>query len=85
LRGSSDNDTLVGTKKGDVIYGEGGNDNINGRNGRDKIYGGKGDDEIVGGREGSRGKVDIIDCGPGNDRVILYKKDMQENCEKVSE
>jgi Tol biopolymer transport system component len=83
LRGTAGNDVLVGTSGNDRICGFGGNDVIRGRGGDDVILGGDGNDTLLGGagrdlvfggrgndtllgRDGTR---DVLDGGPGRDRI----------------
>lgn len=72
--GTTDDDTIKGTKVGDAIRGGGGNDKVLGNAGgdeivteqdNDKIQGGDGDDYIE-----TRGGDDQIDGGAGNDLIL---------------
>ncbi len=49
IKGTTGNDTLVGTDLYDVIFGGAGNDTIDGGAGNDKLYGGDGNDTFLGG------------------------------------
>lgn len=62
--GTTDDDTLRGTKDADLILGRGGNDTISGRGGADVICGGAGNDKIT-----SAGANDQLDGGADNDRL----------------
>jgi Ca2+-binding RTX toxin-like protein len=71
IRGTEDDDELVGTEGPDKIWGAGGNDTIEGLGGDDVICSGSGDDRIDGGEGddallGQSGK-DRIDGGPGDE------------------
>ncbi|WP_019954551.1 calcium-binding protein [Yoonia vestfoldensis] len=73
IKGSFEDDVIVGTDGNDVIYGYKGDDTISGLGGIDEIYGGEGDDTITGGdgRDilfGGPGD-DMIDGGEGNDTI----------------
>jgi Ca2+-binding RTX toxin-like protein len=81
LHGGDGDDTLHGGKGSDTGFGEGGNDEfyfVEGTNRSrqqppppqeraDQLNGGEGDDTFV----TVDGKLDIIDCGPGNDRAWI--------------
>ncbi|HFC97828.1 MAG TPA: calcium-binding protein, partial [Thermosulfurimonas dismutans] len=64
LRGTEEDDHLIGQEGKDFIYGEGGND---------RIYGGEGDDTLVGGSGD-----DYLEGGPGNDTYIFKPGDGQD-------
>jgi len=65
IRGTEEDDRLIGTRRRDVICGLGGNDLIRGRGGNDVIRGGRGDDRL----HGNRGN-DRITGQSGNDRIV---------------
>ncbi len=67
IDGGAGADFLVGDRGDDRIIAGAGNDTIGGDPGRDFVKGGAGDDTIS---EGD-GERDVIDCGPGVDRVIF--------------
>jgi hypothetical protein len=82
IRGTDENDRLVGTPKRDVICalegndtikGLGGNDVVRGGAGKDRIFGGKGNDRLYGnaGNDLLRGQSgrDRIVGGAGQDRI----------------
>lgn len=74
IRGTFDDDTLVGSESADLIYGFQGNDTINGGDGDDEIRPGEGDDTVFAGLGndyilGSPGNDDL-DGGVGNDRIF---------------
>jgi Ca2+-binding RTX toxin-like protein len=100
VRGTPQADRLVGTPTGDKLIGRGGEDVLRGRGGgdlllggaaRDRITPGKAFDEVKsgGGRDLIRARdrgTDLIDCGPGRDRVIVdLVEDGVFNCERVVE
>ena len=64
IRGSPNNDKLIGTNNNDLIIGFGGDDKIIGKQGNDCLVGGPGEDRIF----GNRGN-DVILGGDGNDRI----------------
>ena len=88
IRGTINNDQIVGTPKPDVICGLGGNDVIAGLGGNDRIDGGAGDDLIDGGSGqdtllGGNGNDilhakdrahDVVNGGPGNDTAVVDPK-----------
>jgi Ca2+-binding RTX toxin-like protein len=79
LFGGRGADELEGGRGADVLVGGLGGDQLNGGLGPDHIYGGPQDDTIraVGGGR------DVIDCGPGRDRVEKDRRDRTRNCEIV--
>jgi Ca2+-binding RTX toxin-like protein len=64
-RGSSFDDTFIGSNLGDHIYGEGGADTVDAGNGDDRILGGPGNDDLDGG-EGN----DVFDGQQGDDVIF---------------
>jgi RTX calcium-binding nonapeptide repeat (4 copies) len=73
IRGTADNETLVGTPKRDWIEARDGADEVRGRGGNDLLTGGPGDDWVRGGRgndeiEDDRGR-DLLIGGPGRDSI----------------
>jgi Ca2+-binding RTX toxin-like protein len=89
MKGTSGDDALTGTPSADRLTGAGGNDRLSGMAGNDVLIGGTGQDRLVGGtgddRIGARdGERDIVDCGPGRDRVTADSLDaVRGNCEVV--
>ena len=73
IRGTINDDVLVGTSGGDVICGLGGDDMIQGLGGADRLFGGNGNDVLVGG-SGS----DLLNGGLGDDRLLArdHKEDV---------
>jgi Ca2+-binding RTX toxin-like protein len=99
LIGTSEKDEIYGLAGGDAIDGRGKADELHGGRGIDEILGRSGNDYIVGGRgydelnahngndrvEAADGKIDIIDCGPGDaDRVSIDEMDFIRSCEIVN-
>ena len=79
--GRAGNDTLIGGGGDDIVKGEAGNDTLTGSGGQDDLFGGDGDDTI----DARDGKLDYIDCGPGNDTVTVDKReDGVFDCETVN-
>ncbi|MEE2827198.1 MAG: calcium-binding protein, partial [Planctomycetota bacterium] len=68
LRGGPDNDELHGGNDYDRLYGEGG---------ADALYGEMGNDSLVSGV----GDVDVLNGGPGKDRLLVYSQDDVRNVE----
>lgn len=79
--GRGGNDTILGGAGDDRLYGGAGNDVITGGSGGDRVYGGAGSDSI----DVADGERDIVDCGPGNDRVVADIVDVIDtSCEVVA-
>ena len=72
--GTTNDDTIKGTKISDAIRGGGGNDKIIGNAGNDEIVTGQNKDMILGGDDDdyieTRGGDDHIDGGAGNDLIL---------------
>ena len=96
LLGNKGNDTLRGAKGKDRLKGGPGEDRIFGGRGRDRIIGGAGSNQlnmVDGAEQGSpgndvikarNGQPDEIDCGAGDDRVIVDRvEDGVYDCETV--
>jgi Ca2+-binding RTX toxin-like protein len=95
LYGGNGNDTLTGDFRGFLVFPNEGSDRLYGGPGNDLIVGGKGSDKIEGGlgndtiyaryfhQVGGDGSADVIDCGPGYDRVFFHplEGDSAVNCE----
>jgi hypothetical protein len=85
IRGTINDDHLLGTAKGDTICGLGGNDLIEGFGGNDRLLGGAGDDRLNGGAgsdilsgdagndwlNSKDGTADTVIGGPGADRALV--------------
>jgi hypothetical protein len=80
LFGGVGNDRLTGGLKADELSGGAGDDQLLPGQGRDRVRGGAGND-VVSARDGSR---DVVDCGPGFDRVTADRRDVLRRCEKRS-
>ena len=96
LRGNGGNDTLLGGKGKDRLKGGRGEDRLFGGKGKDRMIGGPGSNQlnmVDGVEQGSpgndvikarNGQPDEIDCGAGDDRVIVDSvEDGVFNCETV--
>ena len=68
LDGGPGNDKLTGGEGRDSLYGGDGNDELKGLGGRDELYGQAGDD-LVSGDSHKAPAADVIDGGPGVDRI----------------
>lgn len=68
---------------GERFVGASSNDRLTGGKGSDEISGAKGDDKI----DIRSGGADQVDCGSGNDRVIVKRADADDeiarNCERI--
>ncbi|HZR95536.1 MAG TPA: hypothetical protein VFA56_07555 [Gaiellaceae bacterium] len=78
--GRGGNDTLLGGAGDDRIEGGPGNDVVTGGAGVDHLFGGAGSDTIY----AADGERDVVDCGPGRDRVVADAADRTTNCEVVA-
>jgi hypothetical protein len=97
LRGEAGSDLVLGLAGRDRLQGGGGDDCLHGGAGRDRVSGGAGDDLLAGGRQvdriyggagddevkARRGRADVVDCGPGEDRVTVGRGDVTRRCERV--
>ena len=88
LNGGPGNDVITSTRDGAVVHGGDGDDkliggrkadNLTGGTGRDVIKGGKGPD-LIRAIDNDR---DIVNCGPGIDRVKQDGIDKVKNCERL--
>ena len=89
LIGTPGADRITGGRGGDRIRGRGGDDRLSGRRGRDCISGGTGNDRIFGGPGRDRisavdGTRDFVNCGSGNDRARVDRRDVVRRCEHVT-
>jgi hypothetical protein len=81
LSGGTGDDTLVGDNGNDILIGGPGNDDLEGGHGINHINAGPGDDRID---VQNSSKLDVVDCGPGNDTVFADHGDrIAKNCETV--
>lgn len=89
LKGGSSHDRLFGRAGDDRIRGGSGNDTVAGGAGDDRLWGDTGRDRISGGSgddlvHAADGRVDTVNCGSGEDRVIADRSDrIARNCERV--
>jgi Ca2+-binding RTX toxin-like protein len=77
LSGGPGADELQGDGGADVLLGGSGNDRVTGGGGADVVRAGAGAD-VVGAADGRR---DVVDCGPGRDRVTADRSDRLRGCE----
>jgi uncharacterized repeat protein (TIGR01451 family) len=80
LVGGAGNDRLYGGLKRDVLVGGDGDDQLFPGTGRDLVRAGAGND-VISARDGSR---DVVECGPGTDRVTADRRDRLVGCEQVA-
>lgn len=79
VAGLAGDDRLAGGQGSDVLDGGDGDDVIDAGDGKDHVDGGAGDDTI----DVVDYLRDVVDCGPGVDRVRARKGDVLRNCEHV--
>lgn len=79
LVGSAGADTLLGGRGRDVVVGGAGDDAINPGDGVDAVVAGPGEDDIM----TVDGRGEIVDCGPGSDRLVADRADLVVGCESV--
>lgn len=97
IRSDGGDDRALGSDGSDNITGGPGDDQINGGDGRDYLDGSEGEDRLVGAKGNdtiisstgatlrSRDNArDVVNCGPGTDRVSADRKDELNGCEKVT-
>ena len=77
LRGAQDNDRLHGGGGNDRVVGDA--PNAGDRTSFDRLFGGAGNDTV----RSVGGSRDVIDCGPGRDRVVKDSRDVVRGCEVV--
>ena len=88
LTGGTGKDLIDGSSGDDRMKGDAGDDKFRAGNGNDDITGGAGQDlinaqggnDVISARDGER---DMIDCGPGVDKVTADRSDVTKNCEYV--
>lgn len=91
IHGGSGADVIVDTfgavdiDAPDVFYGDDGNDRIQPGGGADAVFAGAHDDVVISddGPGDKAGMPDIVNCGPGNDRVYADSADLVTGCETV--
>jgi hypothetical protein len=72
---------FVWTGAGDDLVRTGaGSDRIVPGTGHDTVFGGGGDDYVW----ANDGQRDVVDCGPGDDRVVVDRIDVVRSCEHVT-
>jgi hypothetical protein len=86
LDGGAGDDRVTGGELGDDLRGGAGDDRLDGGAGNDQITGDAGRDTLIGGLgddllAARDGEVDIVDCGPGADRVSADAIDALAACE----
>ena len=79
IRAGSGPDLIDAGSGNDVIRSGAGADRIIPGPGRDDVVAGAGDDYIY----ANDGRRDVVDCGPGDDRVTADHADALRNCEHV--
>ena len=90
MSGGPGNDGLSGRSGRDRMFGGGGPDRLNGGDGNDRLGAGGGTNRLSGGRGNDRlsaanGRVDMILCGSGTDRVRADADDnVADDCERVN-
>jgi Ca2+-binding RTX toxin-like protein len=96
--GRGGNDRLNGRPGTDCLLGGAGADTLRGEDGNDRLTGGSGADNLTGGpganayRAGSgkdvvdavNGRAELVDCGPGQDKARVDKRDRVSGCERVT-
>jgi hypothetical protein len=81
LSGRSGRDRIVGGRGPDRLNGGGGNDRIGAGGGTNRLSGGRGNDRL----SAANGRVDMILCGSGTDRVRADADDnVADDCERVN-
>ena len=86
--GDQGNDVIDGGPGDDDLAGEDGSDTIKGGDGNDKLSDGSGVDTVDAGNgddnvSSADGAKDTINCGPGNDTVLVDGLDELTECENV--
>jgi hypothetical protein len=86
LSGGAGDDTLSGGDLADDIRGGAGDDRLSGANGNDEVSGDAGRDALTGGAgddtlDSRDGEAEVVDCGPGADRVLADALDIVAACE----
>ena len=80
IRGGAGRDTLRGGPGDDELHGGAGRDMIRAGRGQDTVLAGAGNDVV---HVWTDGTPDVVDCGDGNDRVIIDRTDTTRACEQV--
>jgi uncharacterized delta-60 repeat protein len=89
IAGLGGGDCLSGGAGSDVLSGGGGNDTLNGGSGNDVLRAGAGRNVLRGGSgsdglDARNGRRDVVNCGPGTDRVVADMGDRVTGCEIMS-
>jgi RTX calcium-binding nonapeptide repeat (4 copies) len=79
IRSGSGADQIDGGAGNDVIRSGAGSDKIVPGAGGDTVFAGAGVDYVA----ANDGRRDVIDCGPGDDRVVADRRDVLRHCEHV--
>jgi len=88
MRGGAGADRMYGNAGNDAITGGPGADSLSGGGGADRLAGGAGTDRFLGGTgnddiDARDGRREVVDCGPGRDRVRADRVDVLRRCEVV--
>jgi Ca2+-binding RTX toxin-like protein len=89
IRGRDGHDCLIGGRGSDTLRGEKGNDRLTGGRGADTLLGGAGLNAYDAGSGNDvvnsvNGRVELVRCGPGNDRATVDRRDRVSGCERVT-
>ncbi len=96
--GRGGSDSVRGRDGHDCLVGGAGNDTLRGENGDDRLTGGRGADTLVGSSgvnaydagsgndvvDAVNGRVELVDCGPGQDRARVDLRDRVSGCERLT-
>jgi hypothetical protein len=96
--GRGGSDSVRGRDGHDCLVGGTGNDTLRGENGDDRLTGGRGADTLTGGAgvnaydagsgndvvDAVNGRVELVDCGPGQDRARVDLRDRVSGCERLT-
>ena len=89
MNGRPGTDCLLGGAGADTLRGEDGNDRLTGGSGADTLTGGPGVNAYRAGSgndvvDSVNGRAELVDCGPGQDRARVDKRDRVSGCERVT-
>lgn len=89
VRGRAGHDCLVGGNGNDTLRGESGDDRLTGGRGADTLIGGAGINAYDAGSGNDvvnsvNGRVELVRCGPGQDRATVDRRDRVSGCERVT-
>lgn len=96
--GRGGSDSIHGRNGHDCLVGAAGNDTLRGESGDDRLTGGPGADTLIGGAginaydagsgndvvDSVNGRVEVVRCGPGQDRASVDRRDRVTGCERVT-